>query len=36
MAIPVIKEDGFPTVSPAQDMIDRTGILHAHWTRHHP
>src|ERR1039458_5020138 len=34
MTIPVIQKDGFPTISPAQDMIDRAGILNAYLTWH--
>jgi hypothetical protein len=32
MAIGLIKEDGFTTISPAQDMIDRAGVLSANGT----
>jgi hypothetical protein len=34
MAIAIIDEDGFPTISPVQDMIDRAGILNAYLTWH--
>jgi hypothetical protein len=34
MAIALIKEDGFATISPAQDMIDRAGVLNADGTCH--
>ena len=36
MAIALIKEDGFATISPAQDMIDRAGVLNAYGTCHPP
>jgi hypothetical protein len=29
MAIALIKEDKFTTISPAQNMIDRAGVLNA-------
>jgi len=29
MAVAIIHNDGFPTISPAQEMIDRAGILDA-------
>jgi hypothetical protein len=34
MTISIVNEDGFPTISPVQDMIDRAGILDAYLTRH--
>ncbi len=36
MAVAIINEDGFPTISPAQDMIDRPGILDAQLPWHRP
>jgi hypothetical protein len=35
MAMAIIKENRFPVIVPAQDMIDRTGILNAHLAQHH-
>jgi hypothetical protein len=34
MAIAIIKEDRFPVIAPARDMIDRTGILNEHLAQH--
>jgi hypothetical protein len=31
--ISVLQEDGFPTISPAWDMIERAGILNAYLAR---
>jgi hypothetical protein len=36
VVIALVQEDGLPLVSPAQDMVNRSGIFNAHLARHQP